>query len=46
MSKLVEGGEMVEEIVEEEIVEEEFDLSDIMSEEVEGEVVLLCEDFV
>lgn len=44
MPKLVEGGETVEEIVEEEIVEEEFDLSDIMSEEVEGEAALSRED--
>ena len=39
MPKLVEGGEKVEEVVEE-IIEEEFDLSDIMGEEVEGEAAL------
>ena len=44
MPKLVEGGEKVEEIVEEDIVEEEFDLSDIMGEEVEGDAALSREE--
>jgi len=39
LPKLVEGGEQVEEVIEE-IIEEEFDLSDIMGEEVEGEAAL------
>ena len=44
MPKLVEGGEKVEEVVEEDIVEEEFDLSDIMGEEVEGDAALSREE--
>jgi len=44
MPKLVEGGEKVEEIVEEDVVEEEFDLSDIMGEEVEGDAALSREE--
>lgn len=43
MPKLIEGGEKVEEIIEEEI-EEEFDLSDIMGEEIEGDAALSREE--
>jgi hypothetical protein len=43
MPILVQGGERVEEVIEE-IIEEEFDLSDIMGESVEGEAAMSREE--
>jgi hypothetical protein len=44
LPKLVEGGEAPAEEEEEAIVEEEFDLSDVLGEEVEGEAAMSKEE--